>query len=201
MKRKILSILCLSLSMSSAQASYKMIFENDSLKVPDQKTEVFQHVRIQILNNNGDPNYVSLGDVNWVIDGSSYPDAILTGYINSPAPYKVTDSGVLGNNPEVYGGWHLYDNVSDGPYVRWLGSAKNFPHEIDIDLGQTFNISSLNSVEITPASHYVDDPESRSIRHFKVFISENGSDWVEKLEVNNIDASEWQAGVNNTYQF
>jgi hypothetical protein len=37
--------------------------------------------------------------------------------------------------------------------------------------------------------------------HFKVFVSENGIDWVEKLEVNNIDASEWQAGVENTYQF
>jgi hypothetical protein len=208
MKNKIIPIMFLYLFASSTNASYKMLFENNVIKLPEksiensiESNEFFQHLRIQILDNNGDPNYVSLGDINWIIESNSYPSEVLTGYTNSPSPYKVTDSGVLGNNPEVYGGWHLYDDVSDGHYVRWLGSAQNFPHEIDIDLGQVFNVSSLESIQITPASHYIDDPKSRSVSHFKVFVSEDGINWVEKLEINNIQPSEWQENVKNNYQF
>ena len=111
----------------------------------------------------------------------------------------VTDSGFVGTNANIYGGWKLYDGEA-GQYGRWLGD-ENFPHEINLDLGQSFDFSDLERVELLAGNHISADLNERSVRHFKVFISENGSDWVEKLEVNNIDASEWQAGVNNTYQF
>ena len=202
MKKKLTSLIFLVAFSGAAHSEYKMVFKNNPVKIPVQTEEAsgdFQYVRIQILNNNGSAQYVSLGEVNWVINGQSYPDANLTAYTNSPAPYKVTDSGFVGTNANIYGGWKLYDGEA-GQYGRWLGD-ENFPHEINLDLGQSFDFSDLERVELLAGNHISADLNERSVRHFKVFISENGSDWVEKLEVNNIDASEWQAGVNNTYQF
>jgi hypothetical protein len=95
MKNKIIPIMFLYLFASSTNASYKMLFENNVIKLPEksiensiESNEFFQHLRIQILDNNGDPNYVSLGDINWIIESNSYPSEVLTGYTNSPSPYQ-----------------------------------------------------------------------------------------------------------------
>lgn len=187
----------------AAIADYKLFFKSQKIEIPPKSEETlpeekFSYLRIQILDNNGN-TYVALGDLNWVINGADVPNKALGQY--SDSPYLVSDSGFVGNDSDVYGGWKLYDDNGSGQFNRWLGYRSDMPYHIDLYVGEELNYYDLEKIELTPASYTNDGTGARSVRHFKVFISKDGVNWTEKMDVSGIESTEWSAGIENSYLF
>jgi len=159
--------------------------------LPDVITS-FRYIKFEILSNNGN-TITTVGDISYVINATPTPNISMTDFVTGS--FEVVDWSGYYNNDPLYEPWKAFDNAN-GTNNRWLTDNAGLQY-VTLDVGSARSTSDFTEVQILPGSHNSDDWTSRSIRDFKVLISDDNVNYHEVLSVTGLN--DWQSGVQKTF--
>jgi hypothetical protein len=162
------------------------------IKIEGLPITTFRYIKLDIINNNGNP-ITSVGDVSYIINSTPTPNITMLDF--TTGSFEVVDWSGYYNNNSLYEPWKAFDNQT-GTNNRWLtdNTGSQF---VTLDIGQSKDVSDFTEVRILPANHNSDDWTTRSIRNFKVLVSEDNNTFYEVLYETGIN--DWQSGVEKSF--
>lgn len=152
----------------------------------------FQYVMLDILSNNGD-SITTVGNVTYIINSSNIPNIPMTDFVTGS--YEVVDYSGYYNTSPLYEPWKAFDNQT-GTGNRWLtdNAGSQF---VTLNIGSLQNVSDFTEVRLLPGNHNMDDWTTRSIRDFRILVSDDNINFYEILSIPGLN--DWQDGVEKSF--
>ncbi len=141
----------------------KTVELSDVVTPPEPEPESsYRYVRLRATSEVNDKAYTAIAELNVLVDSAAISqDNWTVHYVDSEetgSEYNIAEYAIDGNNNTI---WH----------TEWSGAAPRPPHEIQIDLGASYDI---NGFAYLPRQS---SQENGRIADYEFFVSSDGTNW------------------------